>query len=167
LSFPQAFGIPESGPVCESAGNCAANQWLVGFINSCPYLAIFLFAGWISDPLNHWLGRRGVIFMAAVFSLLSPIGMAVAQNWQQLVVTRILLGIGMGLKEVTVPVFSAEIAPTRIRGGLVMSWQIWTAFGILLGTSEILRGACNLVQPSFLPYLWFSASSLYLNHPDG
>ena len=40
----------------------------------------------------------------------------------------------MGLKEVTVPVFSAEVAPTNIRGGLVMSWQVWTAFGIFLGT---------------------------------
>lgn len=40
----------------------------------------------------------------------------------------------MGLKEVTVPVYSAEIAPRTIRGGLVMSWQVWTAFGILLGT---------------------------------
>lgn len=45
-----------------------------------------------------------------------------------------LLGIGMGLKEVTVPVFSAENAPPAIRGGLVMSWQVWTAFGIFLGT---------------------------------
>ena len=40
----------------------------------------------------------------------------------------------MGLKEVTVPVFSAEVAPTNIRGGLVMSWQLWTAFGIFFGT---------------------------------
>lgn len=40
-----------------------------------------------------------------------------------------LLGIGMGLKEVTVPVYSAENAPTIIRGALVMSWQLWTAFG--------------------------------------
>lgn len=61
----------------------------------------------------------------------------------------------MGLKEVTVPVFSAENvspsslvfsawevsqqltvkqSPTNIRGGLVMSWQVWTAFGIFLGT---------------------------------
>lgn len=40
----------------------------------------------------------------------------------------------MGLKEVTVPVFSAEIAPANIRGALVMTWQIWTAFGIFLGT---------------------------------
>ena len=34
LSFPVAFGIPDSGPVCEAAGNCDNNSWLVGFINS-------------------------------------------------------------------------------------------------------------------------------------
>jgi MFS family permease len=89
-------------------------------------------AGWLSDPLNHWLGRRGVIFLAAIFSLLAPIGCAVSQTWGQLVACRILLGIGMGLKEVTVPVFSAEVAPTVIRGALVMTWQLWTAFGIFL-----------------------------------
>jgi len=138
LSWPVAFGIPDSGPVCEAAGNCEANQWLVGLVNSMPYFAIFLFAGWICDPLNHLLGRRHVIFIAAIFSVLSPIGQALTQNWPQLIVCRILLGIGMGLKEVTVPVFSAEVAPTSIRGGLVMSWQTWTAFGILLGTSANL-----------------------------
>lgn len=91
-------------------------------------------AGWISDPLNNFLGRRGTIWLAAIFSLLAPFGMALSQTWGQLAATRMLLGIGMGLKEVTVPVFSAECSPTNIRGGLVMSWQVWTAFGIFLGT---------------------------------
>jgi hypothetical protein len=40
LSFPQEFGIADTGDVCEAAGNCAKNQWIVGFINSCPYIAI-------------------------------------------------------------------------------------------------------------------------------
>jgi MFS family permease len=89
---------------------------------------------WISDPLNAIFGRRGVIFGAAIFSLLSPIGSGLSQKWGQLVACRILLGVGMGLKEVTVPVYSAEVAPKTIRGGLVMSWQVWTAFGIMIGT---------------------------------
>lgn len=91
-------------------------------------------AAWISDPINNALGRRGTIFLAAIFSVLSPIGSGLTQKWGQLVACRVLLGIGMGLKEVTVPVYSAEISPTNIRGGLVMSWQVWTAFGIFLGT---------------------------------
>jgi MFS family permease len=110
---------------------------LVGFkfkILSKQPLTCSLSAAWISDPLNNWLGRRGVIFAAAFFSLLAPIGQGLVQKWGQLVACRILLGIGMGLKEVTVPVYSAEVAPRTIRGGLVMSWQVWTAFGILLGT---------------------------------
>ncbi|KAG5984132.1 hypothetical protein E4U55_005931 [Claviceps digitariae] len=138
LSFPVALGIPDSkgsscGPVANE-GECAKNSWIIGLVNSMPYITICLFAGWISDPLNNWLGRRGVIFVAAIFSLLAPFGMGLSQTWGQLAASRMLLGIGMGLKEVTVPVFSAENAPAIIRGGLVMSWQMWTAFGIFLGT---------------------------------
>ncbi|KAH6683384.1 putative polyol transporter 5 [Halenospora varia] len=134
LTFSQILGIPDSAPYCTTEAECNKNQWLVGFVNSCPYIAICVFAAWISDPVNHYLGRRGTIFAAAIFSLLAPIGSGLSQTWGQLVACRVLLGIGMGLKEVTVPVYSAEVAPTNIRGGLVMSWQVWTAFGILLGT---------------------------------
>ena len=138
LTFHAALGIPDTagsacGPVANE-GLCAKNSWIIGFINAMPYITICLFAGWVSDPLNDLLGRRGVIFIAAIFSLLAPFGMAVSQTWGQLAACRMLLGIGMGLKEVTVPVFSAENSPAIIRGGLVMSWQIWTAFGIFLGT---------------------------------
>ena len=88
---------------------------------------------WASDPLNNYFGRRGTIFVSAVFCLLSVIGSACTQTWPQLLVTRLLLGIGMGCKASTVPIFSAENCPAAIRGGLVMSWQMWTAFGIFLG----------------------------------
>ena len=114
------MGIAETGDLCTAQGTCERNSWLVGFVNSSPYIAICLFAGWISDPLNHWIGRRGTIFIGACFSLIAPFGMALSQKWGELVACRVLLGIGMGLKEVTVPVFSAENAPTNIRGGLVM-----------------------------------------------
>ncbi|KAF1355299.1 hypothetical protein BDV97DRAFT_366455 [Delphinella strobiligena] len=87
----------------------------------------------LSYPSNALLGRRATIFIGAVFGLLAPIGSAYCQTWTQLLGCRILLGLGMGIKEVTVPIFSAKNAPSYIRGGLVMSWQLWTAFGIFLG----------------------------------
>ncbi|KAJ5906517.1 Major facilitator superfamily domain general substrate transporter [Penicillium subrubescens] len=138
LTFEKQFGIPNNFPDCPDKATCDRNQWIVGFVNATPYIAICLFAGWLSDPINHMIGRKGTIFIAAVFSLLAPIGSALTQTWGQLVACRVLLGIGMGLKEVTVPVYSAENAPTNIRGGLVMSWQLWTAFGIFLGTCSNL-----------------------------
>lgn len=141
LTFDKQFGIPNSPPDCPDQATCDRNQWIVGFINATPYITICLFAGWLSDPINHLIGRKGTIFLAAIFSLLAPIGSALTQHWGQLVACRVLLGIGMGLKEVTVPVYSAENAPTNIRGGLVLSWQLWTAFGIFLGTCANLAVA--------------------------
>ncbi|OAL73918.1 hypothetical protein A7D00_1946 [Trichophyton violaceum] len=129
LSFPKALGIDDS----PGAPNAEVNSWLVGLVNSGPYIGSALFGCWLSDPLNQYLGRRGTIFVSAVFCVLTPIGSAVAQTWQQLLATRLLLGVGMGTKASTVPIFCAENTPAIVRGGLVMSWQLWTAFGIFLG----------------------------------
>ncbi|KAJ4983726.1 arabinose-proton symporter [Stagonosporopsis vannaccii] len=129
LSFPTALGIP-----VKDNPNAERNQWYQGLINAGPYIASAFFGCWCSDPLNNFFGRRGCIFVSAIFCALSPIGSAVAQTWEQLFVTRLLLGIGMGCKGATVPIFAAENAPAAIRGALVMTWQLWTAFGIFLGT---------------------------------
>ncbi len=50
--------------------------------------------------------------------IVTPIGMAVTQTWQQLLAVRLLFGIGIGLKGSTIPVYAAEVAPTVIRGAL-------------------------------------------------
>lgn len=131
LSFPTEFGIPIDSSI--EPGLREHNEWLVGLINAGPYIGAAFLGCWLSDPLNNYFGRRGTIFISAVFCLLTPIGGAVAQTWEQLLITRLLMGIGMGLKGATVPIFAAENAPAIIRGALVMSWQMWTAFGIFLG----------------------------------
>lgn len=38
----------------------------------------------------------------------------------------------MGVKIATIPIYTSEIVPAVIRGGLVMSFQLWVAFGILM-----------------------------------
>ena len=133
LSWPQAFDVYDGGNVTSNP-NYWRNTWLVGTVNAGPYIGSAFFGCWCSDPLNNYFGRRGTIFFAALFCLLSVIGSATTQNWYQLFITRLLLGVGMGAKASTVPIFAAENVPASIRGGLVMSWQMWTAFGIWLGT---------------------------------
>lgn len=39
------------------------------------------------------------------------------------------MGIGIGAKNATVPIYSAEMAPAPIRGALVMFWQLWVVIG--------------------------------------
>ncbi|KRZ98222.1 uncharacterized protein AC631_06018, partial [Debaryomyces fabryi] len=43
------------------------------------------------------------------------------------------MGFGIGIKSATVPAYAAECTPKQIRGALVMLWQFFTAFGIMLG----------------------------------
>ncbi|KAK6083631.1 hexose transporter [Seiridium cupressi] len=130
LSFPKQFGIGDDTKDYDS--------FIVGLINSAPYIGSAFIGCWCSDPLNNYFGRRGTIFISAIFCLLTPIGGALTQNWGQLLATRLLLGIGMGIKASTVPIFAAENSPAAIRGALVMTWQMWTAFGILLGVTANL-----------------------------
>jgi MFS family permease len=48
-------------------------------------------------------------------------------------IARFFLGLGIGPKSATVPIYAAECSPPSIRGALVMQWQMWTAFGIMMG----------------------------------
>lgn len=39
-------------------------SWIVGLVNSSPYLACAVLGCWLTEPLNNLLGRRGVIFLS-------------------------------------------------------------------------------------------------------
>ncbi|KAH7110869.1 MFS transporter [Dendryphion nanum] len=123
LSFPEEFGIHGKG----------RDEWIVGIINAIIFLTAGLIGAFIVDPLNHYFGRRGEIFITAVCLTLTPIGSACAQSWQGLFAARFIMGIGIGAKNATVPIYSAEMAPARVRGALVMFWQLWVVAGIFLG----------------------------------
>ncbi|TCD65600.1 hypothetical protein EIP91_002447 [Steccherinum ochraceum] len=127
LFFADQFGIS------QHTGNTSRNQWLLGLVNSAPYLCCGLVSCWLTAPLNHYLGRRGTIFVTAFFSFATCIWQGVTNSWQHLFVARFILGFGIGPKSATVPVYAAECAPPAIRGALVMMWQMWTAFGIMIG----------------------------------
>ncbi|KAK4247565.1 hypothetical protein C7999DRAFT_41108 [Corynascus novoguineensis] len=126
IFFPAVYGI---------AGSSTRDTLLLGLINSGPYIGSALIGCWLSDPINNWLGRRGVIFVSAHFCIWPVIGSAFCHNWPEQLACRLLMGIGMGVKASTVPIYAAENSPALIRGALVMSWQMWTAFGIFLGTA--------------------------------
>lgn len=82
---------------------------------------------WLSDPLNNLFGRRGCIFITAIILIATPIASGFTHSWEALFAVRFVLGIGMGAKGSTVPVYAAENSPAPIRGALVLGWQLWTA----------------------------------------
>lgn len=83
--------------------------------------------------MNKLLGRRGTVFVSCAISFLACFWQAFTNTWWHMFIARFFLGFGIGPKSATTPMFAAECAPKLIRGALVMQWQMWTAFGIMLG----------------------------------
>lgn len=115
------------------AGNKSRDTWLVGLINSAPYLCCAIIGCWLTVPFNHWFGRRGTIFITCCFSAITCLWQGFVSTYWAMFIARFFLGFGIGPKSATTPIFAAECAPPPIRGALVMSWQTFTAFGIMLG----------------------------------
>lgn len=83
LSFPLEFGIGGAG---------AHDEWLVGLVNSAPYIASAVLGCWLSDPLNRFFGRRGTIFITALILIAAPLGSAFTHSWEALFACRLLMG---------------------------------------------------------------------------
>ena len=64
-------------------------------------------------------GRRDSLRVCGVLFLVSAVGCAVAWDWTSLMVSRFLGGLAIGGVSVLVPMYIAEISPSRLRGRLV------------------------------------------------
>lgn len=69
-------------------------------------------------------------------------------------IARFALGFGIGPKSATVPIYAAECAPPAIRGALVMQWQMWTAFGIMVGYAADLAFFTVPDKPHIIGLNW-------------
>jgi sugar porter (SP) family MFS transporter len=77
-------------------------------------------------------GRRQTIMIAAVVVIAGTIGCALAGSWPVLMVTRGVIGIGVGCSSATVPAYLAELAPAKARGALASLNQVFIVSGILI-----------------------------------
>ncbi len=76
--------------------------------------------------------RRSMLLVAAGYALFAVLG-AVSVSLAMLLVARLLLGVTIGVSVVVVPVFVAESAPAKVRGSLLVAYQVATVVGIISG----------------------------------
>ncbi|PGH15989.1 hypothetical protein AJ80_05365 [Polytolypa hystricis UAMH7299] len=119
---------------------------ITGLVVGAPYLACAILGCWLTEPFNRYTGRRGTIFISCFIAAVASIWEGVANSWINLFMARFVLGLWIGSKSSTVPVYAAECSPAPIRGALVMMWQMWTAFGIMLG--NIMGVAFGSLEPN-------------------
>jgi len=84
-----------------------------------------LIGGWITDRF----GRKPAILVASTVFAAGSIVMAVTPNKEVLLVGRIVVGMGIGIASMCVPVYMAETSPVDMRGLLGASFQVMICFG--------------------------------------
>ena len=85
------------------------------------------FAGILGDCF----GRKKTMLLSSVLFSVSAIGCALCLNFDQLVVYRIVGGVGIGIVSIISPLYISEIAVAEYRGRLVSLYQLAVTVGFL------------------------------------
>lgn len=86
----------------------------------------------LSGRITDLRGRKRTIFGTACLFAVGSILCAVATNIGVLIAGRIAVGLAIGVASYTAPLYIGEIAPPKLRGGLVTLNQLAITVGILL-----------------------------------
>ncbi|WP_437582877.1 sugar porter family MFS transporter [Paramicrobacterium sp. CJ85] len=102
---------------------------LTGVIVAIALLGCALGA-YIAGGLADRYGRLRVIFIGGILFLVSSIGAGLTFSPWDLLLWRVLGGIGIGIASVVTPAYIAEISPRQIRGTLASFQQLAITLGI-------------------------------------
>ena len=119
-----------SGTVSQVTSRFSLDEMQVGWFVGCALIGSIigvLMAGKLSD---QW-GRKVTMLVAAVFFSVSGIACAFVNSFDQLVIARVLGGIGIGVVSIVSPLYISEISIAKYRGRLVSLYQLAVTVGFL------------------------------------
>ncbi|MGH3095677.1 MAG: sugar porter family MFS transporter [Streptosporangiales bacterium] len=128
------FGFDSSvinGAVNAITKGFSLSPALSGFAVACALLGAAVGA-WFAGPAANRLGRVRVMLIAAALFAVSSVGAALSFAVWDLIIWRILAGIGIGVASVIAPAYIAEIAPAHVRGRLASLQQLAIVVGIFV-----------------------------------
>ena len=88
-----------------------------------------LSGGFLANAIGR---KRSMMLVAGGYAVFSLLG-AAAASMPWLMTARMLLGMTIGLSATVTPVYIAESAPARLRGSLLVTYQVATILGIIGG----------------------------------
>ena len=109
---------------------------------------------WMCDKFGR---KRTLIFSSLLFGI-NAIGTALPNDIVTFNVFRIVGGVGVGLCSIASPMYIAEIAPARIRGGLGIMYQLAIAVGCL--AAAIVAYFLARYLPAAVSWRWMFGSEM-------
>jgi SP family galactose:H+ symporter-like MFS transporter len=86
----------------------------------------------IAGPIADFFGRRIMILISSITFIAGVLCILFADSFAAILIARLLLGVGVGIVAVAVPLYITELVPADIRGKCVTFFQLLLTFGILL-----------------------------------
>ena len=153
------FGFDTS--VINGAVNALSDEFslgagLTGFAVSSALLGCAVGA-WFAGSLSTRYGRIPVMVIAAILFFISAIGSGIAFGVWDLIIWRVVGGLGVGAASVIAPAYIAEVAPAKYRGRLGSLQQLAIVLGIFaaLLSNAIIANTAGGAAESF----WFGVAA--------
>ncbi|GBQ92382.1 sugar porter family MFS transporter [Asaia krungthepensis] len=105
----------------------AATGWAVSSVILGCIIGAFS-SGWLA----HTLGRRMALFICAILFSVQSFGAALAPDFLQFVLYRILGGLAVGIASAVSPMYMSEVSPKDMRGRALSMEQFAIVVGALL-----------------------------------
>ena len=119
-----------SGTVSQVSFQFQLDEIQTGWFVGCALIGSIIgvsFAGKMSDRY----GRKITMLLAALFFSISGIGCAFICSFEQLIIARMLGGVGIGIVSIVSPLYISEISIPQYRGRLVSLYQLAVTLGFL------------------------------------
>ncbi|KAJ8381829.1 hypothetical protein SKAU_G00026070 [Synaphobranchus kaupii] len=94
--------------------------------------------------LNGIFGRRVCILLASFLFSVGGVVLSAAPNKEVLLVGRIVVGLGLGIASMTIPVYIAECSPSHLRGQLVTINTLFITGGQFI--ASLIDGAFSYLR---------------------
>jgi SP family galactose:H+ symporter-like MFS transporter len=100
-----------------------------------------LFSALVAGTLADRFGRKPILLSAGVLFIGGAVIQGVAPDVPVLTAGRVITGFGIGFASTIAPLYAAEMAPTRIRGRMVSTYQLAITVGIFFAylVSDLLE----------------------------
>ncbi|MCA1221737.1 sugar porter family MFS transporter [Streptomyces sp. 8L] len=141
------FGFDSSvinGAVNSLTDHFHLGSFLSGFVVSIALLGCAVGA-WYAGRLADVWGRRKVMLLGSALFIISSVGSALAFSVPDLLVWRVIGGLGIGIASVIAPAYISEVAPASGRGALGSLQQLAITIGqlVVLSSNKGLAGAAG------------------------
>ena len=107
----------------------------------------------VGGYLTKHISRKYTLILAAILFTASALGSGIADSLSQLVIYRIIGGLGVGMASLAAPMYIAEISPPKDRGRMVSYYQLAVVIGfftVFLATYLIGGGDTQGVTPEMV-----------------